>query len=206
MRKSNLLLVLLISTFVILPKSLANPVTSEILSTEKLIQELQSGGHIIYMRHSKTDHSQNDTYSKDGLADCSTQRNLSAEGRKQAETIGRIIQQLKIPIGYVISSPYCRCKETAQIACGEFAIEPRLRFSISKTKQESATLGKDLRSMMMAMEPQSANHVLVGHTSNLRDGLGVWPKPEGVIAVFERYKEDVVYKGMIKPDMWPDIE
>ena len=91
-----------ILVFCSIPLIVAAPVASEVLTTPELIKALQSGGHIIYMRHGPTDHLQKD---------------------------------------------------------------------------------KDRH--------------------NLKDGLGVWPKPERVIVVFQKQDNRLV-KGMISPDQWPD--
>ena len=181
----------------------AQPVSSEILSTPDLIKALQSGGHIIYMRHGISDLSQNDKDRHD-LNDCSRQRNLSAAGREQVTRIGRAIKALEIPLGKVFSSPYCRCKDTAALLFGDFQIETDLAFSMTKDKEESKKLGERLYNMMMDSEAGANNAVLVGHTSNLRDGLGIWPKPEGVIVVFQKKENGIIFKGMIKPDQWPE--
>lgn len=188
--------------FLATQQAFAEPVISEILTTPEQIKALQNGGHVIYFRHATTDPTQKDS-DRSNLEDCSTQRNLSAQGRDQAKRIGRTIRALKIPVGEVISSPYCRCKDTAKLAFDKFHIEPNLQFSISKNEMESKQLGEHLRNMMLSVKTSSSNTVFVGHTSNLRDGLGVWPKPEGVVAIFQKRGNKLIYKGMIKPDEWP---
>jgi len=52
------------------------------------------------------------------LDDCSTQRNLSDEGRAEAKRMGERFRSLKIPIAQVYTSPWCRCRETAMLAFG----------------------------------------------------------------------------------------
>lgn len=200
------LLVFLLRVFVPVfcwfPVVLAATVSSEVLSPPDLIKALQSGGHIIYMRHGVTDHTQKDT-DRRNFDDCSSQRNLTANGREQLQKIGRSIRALDIPVGKVSSSPYCRCKDTARLTFGHFQIEPDLQFSISKDKEESKQLGERLYVMMMNSEAGANNVVFVGHTSNLRDGLEIWPKPEAVMTVFQKRGNGLVFKGMIKPDEWP---
>jgi len=56
---------------------------------------------------------------------------------------------------------------------------------------------------MMNSDAGSKNVAFVGHTSNLRDGLGIWPKPEGAMVIFHKRENKIIYKGMIKPDEWP---
>ncbi len=177
----------------------APPVSQTSPST--LIKLLKQGGYIIYMRHGPTDHGSKDT-DRSNLKDCSRQRNLSPAGKQSMAKIGQFIKQLKIPIGKVSSSPYCRARDTAQLVFGKYQIDPNLQFSISKDKQESQKLGDYLKNAMLSSQPGNKNRVFVGHTSNLKDGTGIWPKPEGVIVVFKQNQNGLSYKGMIKPDDW----
>ena len=174
----------------------------EQLTTPELIKALQSGGHIMYMRHGATDIMQKDK-DRSNLDHCSYQRNLSKTGRDELKQIGLAIQKLKIPIGDVLSSPYCRTRDTAKLVYGDYKVEMNLQFSISKNRQQATELGELLHKMMLNSEPGSKNEVFVGHTANLKDGLGIWPKPEGVVAVFQKKEGEIVFKGMIKPNEWP---
>src|SRR5690606_25508400 len=78
-----------------------------------LVHALQQGGYVLYLRHAITDRSRIDT-DRINLPNCATQRNLSAEGREQARAIGRAVQALGIAVAEVLTSPYCRCIDTAQ--------------------------------------------------------------------------------------------
>ena len=172
------------------------------LSTGELINGLQTGGYIIYMRHGMTNHEQKDN--TQDFTDCTRQRNLSNSGREQLEIIANAIRELKIPIGDVLSSPYCRAKHTADITFGKFTVESKLQFSISKNLEESQRLSEQLKQMMYQASTENSNAVFVGHTSNLRDGLGIWPKPEGVIVIFKKQQGKLLFLGMIKPNEWPN--
>lgn len=181
----------------------------EILSPQELIKQLQKGGYIIYMRHGKTER-KNKKRNKQ-LVDfnrCDTQRNLSVEGHEQVKNIGLVLKALKIPVGTVKSSPYCRTKDTAIAVFGHADIDQDLAFSIGKNATESKRLGEYLYNAMLASKSTTTNTVFVGHTANLRDGLGVWPKPEGVSVIFKNTGNKIIYKGMIKPDDWvlPSIQ
>lgn len=50
------------------------------------------------------------------IDDCSTQRNLSDEGRTQARRIGAEFRQRRIEVGAVWSSQWCRTRDTADLA------------------------------------------------------------------------------------------
>ena len=68
-------------------------------------------------------------------------RNLSEEGREQAKNIGNYFKENLIPIDKVISSEWCRCKETAEIAFEKFETNSFLnsffseKFSKNRRKQ-----------------------------------------------------------------------
>mgnify|MGYP000048538214 CR=1 FL=1 len=185
------------------PVAYADTLVSEVLSTQALIKTLQSGGHIIYMRHGMTDRKNADRNKK--MVDfgrCETQRNLSAAGKTQVKEMGLMIKSLNIPIGEVTSSPYCRTKDTAQAVFGHFTVDENLAFSLGKVEEESAKLGKYLHDAMMSTKVNQQNTVFVGHTANLKDGLGIWPKPEGVAVIFKKSDDKIIYMGMIKPEQW----
>jgi len=190
--------VLFVFLFVTTP-ALTNTVTTDVLATPELIKSLQAGGH---MRHGQTDHSQKDK-NRSSLDNCDGQRNLSNPGRELLIKVGDKIESLNIPIGNVLTSPYCRCKDTAQLVFGKYKVEPDLQFSISKNQAESEQLGQLLYQMMLEVKVDHKNDIFVGHTSNLRDGLGIWPKPEGVMVIFKKVDEhQLIYRGMITPEMW----
>ena len=84
---------------------------------KKLINQLE-GGKLIFIRHAYAPGSGDP--SNFNLNDCSTQRNLSENGRKQAENIGKFFRNNKIKLDKVLSSEWCRCKETASIAFKDY--------------------------------------------------------------------------------------
>jgi len=188
-------------------ESLVKQNDAEQNSTAALIKKLQSGGYIMYMRHGKTVRKQANRNKKAvDFTDCKSQRNLSSEGFAQVKVIGQAIKTLNIPIGTVLSSPYCRTKDTAKHVFGDFSVDDNLAFSIGKVPAESKRLGKHLLNLMLAVNNQQENTVFVGHTANLKDGLGVWPKPEGVVVVFKKTNEKINYLGMIYPEQWTEYK
>ncbi len=85
---------------------------SNLYSNEKLIKELKEGEKIIFIRHAKAPGTGDPENFK--LNDCSTQRNLSYHGFEQSKNIGLFFKKNKIPIDLVLSSEWCRCKDTAK--------------------------------------------------------------------------------------------
>jgi phosphohistidine phosphatase SixA len=83
---------------------------------------LRQPGHVVFMRHS-------DAPGSGGygdppgfrLEDCATQRNLSEEGRAHARRTGEAFRKHGVAFDRVLTSPWCRCSETARLAMGREA-------------------------------------------------------------------------------------
>jgi broad specificity phosphatase PhoE len=156
--------------------------------SREIIKGLQQGGYVIFLRHAKTDWSQKDIEPFD-FSTCSGQRNLSAEGRVQAARIGEAYRQLKIPVDRVISSPFCRCKDTAELAFGTYEIEEDLQHIPYKETREAKKrmeyLWKRVEEMLAQVPPAGTNTVLVGHSPNLYPIIDIRSLPEGNTVVFK---------------------
>jgi len=79
---------------------------------------LAQGGQVIVMRHaSAPGPEQGHEGDPPGfrLDDCSTQRNLSAGGREQAVRLGNMLRQHHVLVTKVMTSPWCRAKDTATL-------------------------------------------------------------------------------------------
>ena len=123
--------------FIIIFLYLTTPISADL--DKNLMNQLDEGEKLIFIRHAYAPGSGDP--SNFNLNDCSTQRNLSEEGRKQAKNIGNYFKENLIPIDKVISSEWCRCKETAEIAFKKFETNNFLnsffseKFSKNRTKQ-----------------------------------------------------------------------
>jgi phosphohistidine phosphatase SixA len=153
------------------------------LQGEALVAALRGGGYIIYFRHAATDPVPDDIVPV-VLADCDTQRNLSADGRAQAREIGAAIERLEIPIGRVLSSPFCRALDTAQLAIGKATTElvlENLETAESEAEREDRIDG--LRSLLSDSPQGVTNSVQVSHGFNINASAGV-TIAEGEAAIF----------------------
>lgn len=81
-------------------------------------ERMRAGGVVILMRHARTDPGIGDPPGFT-LADCASQRNLSAAGRDEARRFGQRLRELQIPVTQVRTSQWCRCVDTAELAFGE---------------------------------------------------------------------------------------
>jgi broad specificity phosphatase PhoE len=109
------------------------------------------------------------------LNDCSTQRNLSAAGRQQAERIGKAFRDRKIPIASVRSSQWCRCLETAKLLnLKPVEAFPPLNsfFSNASTKKQQT---EAVRRLVLASRTAQGVTILVTHQVNITALTNVVP-------------------------------
>ena len=108
-------------------------------ANENIVEILKKGGNIIFIRHAIAP-GNGDPQNFD-ISNCSTQRNLSKDGELQALKIGKFFKENDIKLTKVLSSEWCRCKDTAKIAFGNYETKNFLnsfydeRFSKNKDKQ-----------------------------------------------------------------------
>jgi phosphohistidine phosphatase SixA len=137
-----------------------------------LASAMKRGGLVLVVRHAATDLSKPDQ-DRVVLSDCRTQRNLSAQGRADARTIGRGVRRLKLRIGAVLSSPFCRTKETARLAFGRFTVSPALLNTI--VAEHDARWRRQIRAArrLLGTKPGPGTlTVLVTHGSVVGDTTG----------------------------------
>jgi len=177
------------------------------LETGPLIDALRAGGYTILFRHAATQSFNPDLTAFDP-DDCSTQRNLSALGRRQAEQIGASFRKLGIKVGEVLSSPYCRCMDTGALAFGADAVETSGTLLVGDSEREA---GKDdpgiaIRRLLDTPPAPGANTVLIAHSVTLLYAFGLTSRPEGIAHVFRPSGLGLgqpVYMGMVTPAQWP---
>jgi broad specificity phosphatase PhoE len=146
-----------------------------------LVAELRQGGYVIYLRHAETAATPEPAVGD--FADCSWQRNLNAQGRAQATALGVQLRALGISAATVESSPFCRTRETAELAFGRAAkVNPDLFYHVSQTPAEVAVADARLQARLARRPPAGDNVVLVGHAPTMRDVSGV-ELPEGQGAI-----------------------
>jgi phosphohistidine phosphatase SixA len=157
-----------------------------------LAKALKQGGVVLVMRHAKTE---NTTNRVETIGDCTTQRNLSEEGREQARQIGRDIKALGVPVDKVLASPLCRAKDTADLAFGHSTPLMALLSAGEEATPADERRIRKLRAMTSA--PAGSATVLVTHTGNIGGAFDLSVE-EGEIVVVR----DGKVLGTVKPDDW----
>jgi len=117
------------------------------------------------------------------IDECSTQRNLSEEGRQQATAIGAWLRARGISRARVYSSQWCRCLETAKLlGLGEVSPLPALNSFYQRPMDEAPNLNA-LRRFLADQALQDEPLVLVTHQVTVTALTGVFPgSGEGVVA------------------------
>jgi phosphohistidine phosphatase SixA len=141
---------------------------------------LQKGGQVVLIRHGLTDPGVGDPPGF-SLADCGTQRNLSAAGRDEAARVGKAFRERAIPVARVLSSPWCRCVETAKIAFGGSQNENALSNLFGRSQNSDAQKAAFRR--LVAQAPKQGNLILVTHGSTTLAFTGVSPATAELVIV-----------------------
>ncbi len=142
---------------------------SPALADETLWSLLNKGGRVVLMRHAVTTPGVGDPPGF-RLDDCSTQRNLTDEGRRDAQRVGGAFRERGIVVGRVYSSPWCRCVETAKLAFGTPEISPALSNLFTHPENRERQI-REMRELISALTPQ--NRVLVSHGATILALTGV---------------------------------
>jgi broad specificity phosphatase PhoE len=147
---------------------------------EKLWSLLKKGGQVVLIRHAVTDPGVGDPPGF-RLEDCTTQRNLSDAGRREARRLGTAIWHRAIPVGRVLSSRWCRCLETATLAFGGSQSSPTLDnlFGFEGNRERQLAAFRAL----VASAPAKGNLILVTHGSTTMAFTGVRPATTELVIV-----------------------
>src|SRR5262249_15453047 len=76
---------------------------------------LATGGHIALIRHGNAPPGYGGDPPGFKIDDCKTQRNLDDKGRAQGKTLGEDFRSHGVSVDRVLSSPVCRCMDTASL-------------------------------------------------------------------------------------------
>ena len=138
---------------------------------DEVARLLREGGAVIAFRHALAPGTFDPPGFKPGV--CSTQRNLSDEGRAQARRMGEWFKAAGLQPARVRSSPWCRCLDTATLAFGK--AEPWAALGSPRGASEStnaASLVELRRALATASASRRPFEVWVTHMFVLSDLAG----------------------------------
>ena len=150
---------------------------------KNLMKQLEDGEKLIFIRHAYAPGSGDPK--NFNLNDCSTQRNLSEEGKKQAKKIGEFFKNNKFKVEKVFSSEWCRCKETAKIAFKNYSTKNFLNSFYSSKYAKNKTRQIEELNDYVRLSKISKNLVFVTHYVLISEILNYAPS-SGEIVVSDK--------------------
>ena len=170
------------------------PASDAAIQGEALWTLLQAGGHVILIRHTVTTPGVGDPPGMQ-LTDCATQRNLSEDGRRDARCIGDVFRSRRIPVARVLSSPWCRCLDTARLAFGAAEAWPPLGNLFGRPENRAPQV-RELEKLVGQRLP-AGNLVLVSHGSTIDALTGVSPAPGELVILSPQGGERFTVAGRL---------
>ena len=173
------------------------------LAGRALVDALRRGGYVLYLRHTSTDFGENDERMTT-FDDCTKQRNLTEQGRSEARAIGAALRELRIPVGAVLASPYCRTLETGRLVFGTATVSMAVRRG--PARPDAPDRYAELKALLSTPVAPGTNVAIASHGNPFYGVAGPPYLAEGEIAVIEPQGSGqfrIVAK--IAKDAWPAL-
>ncbi len=156
---------------------------------------LVGGGHVALVRHGNAPPGYGDPPGFK-IDDCATQRNLDDLGRAQARAIGEAFRQYGVQVDKVLSSPLCRCLETARL----MALGP-VESVLAVASSDRSPEGLPALKQMVGNWRGPGTLVLVTHAFTVRSLVGIMPEQAETVVVRRRTDDQgaVDLVGRISP-------
>ena len=167
------------------------------LADDALWKLLREGGQVLFIRHATTTPGVGDPPGF-RLEDCSTQRNLSDEGRAEARRLGDALRARAVPIGEILSSPWCRCHDTARLAFGREATTWAALSNLFGRREAAEAQVREMRARIGAYRGKD-NLVLVSHGSTALPLTGASPQQAEILVLTPRGGGRFELAGRIPP-------
>ena len=139
--------------------------------------KLMEGGYIIHFRHAERDKwidvqmydSLESDLHNNGVNESRYAENdyfknavcLNKRGLIQAKAIGEHIKNIKMPIGFIISSPSCRSRQTAEIAFGRYDKLDRDLVHVGPYSEEKSKRIKKLKNLYLNIPISKEGNTIV---------------------------------------------
>jgi phosphohistidine phosphatase SixA len=152
-----------------------------------ILASLKEGNKLIFIRHA---------YAPGGgdpdnfdINDCNTQRNLSESGRQQAKNISNFFIENQINFKKAYSSEWCRCRETAKIAFGDFETKNFLNsFFSQKFAKNRKKQMNDLNNFVDNYK-DDGNLVFVTHYVVISEALNYAPSSGEIVVADKKFNK-----------------
>ncbi|MFM8766233.1 MAG: histidine phosphatase family protein [Rubrivivax sp.] len=153
---------------------------------------IRQGGVVVVFRHADAPGTFDPPEVR--LEDCSTQRNLGPQGREQARQIGQWFSQRGLKPLDVLSSPWCRCQDTARLAFGSAEVWPALGSTVGVAADELTLRSTQWRQTLQAasrrrpgfevwVTHQFVMSAMAGRSANSGEGWVIRPGSDGAVQI-----------------------
>jgi broad specificity phosphatase PhoE len=166
----------------------------------ELWRTLRSGGHVVLLRHGLTEPGAGDPPGFK-LGDCKTERNLNAEGRAQSSRLGEAFRRHEVPIAQVLSSEWCRCRDTAELAFGRYETWPALNNLFGR--QENAAAQRSAILERASRFSGAGNLILVSHGVTIVQVAGITPTMGEMVVMKPAGAGKLELVGRMRGGPWP---
>jgi hypothetical protein len=149
----------------------------ELTGLPEIASALRAGGYVIYMRHGRTkrDEIELEARSREtgrfSIDDCSTQRNLSAEGLAEERAAGEAFKRFAPPVARFVSSRYCRVAQTARMFSDRIEWSEPLTSEGPVVKSPERIAG--VRALLATVPRPGTNHMLFAHQGIFFEATGL---------------------------------
>ena len=159
----------------------------QINASEQAWNLAEEGDKIILIRHSLAPGGGDPQGFK--IDDCDTQRNLNRKGINQSKKIGKLFKKNKVPVDQVLSSQWCRCKDTAKYAFNNYKEFTALNstFQSPHNKNEGKQL-KELYNYVKKWNGNGKNLVLITHYSIITAVTNAVPSSGEIVVADKNFK------------------
>tara|TARA_B000000557_G_scaffold180266_1_gene147099 strand:- start:216 stop:779 length:564 start_codon:yes stop_codon:yes gene_type:complete len=161
--------------------------TIQLNASEQAWNIAKEGNKIILIRHSLAPGGGDPPGFR--IEDCKTQRNLDKKGINQSKKIGKLFKKNKVPVDQVLSSQWCRCKDTAKYAFGNYKefIALNSTFQSPYNKNESKQL-RELYNYINKWNGEGGNLVLITHYSIITAVTNAVPSSGEIVITNKNFK------------------
>ena len=161
--------------------------SSQLNASDQAWNIAQEGNKIILIRHSLAPGGGDPPGFK--INDCKTQRNLNRKGINQSKKIGKLFKKNKVPVDQVLSSQWCRCKDTAKYAFGNYKEFTALNSTFQQPFNKNE--GKQLRELYKFVKKwngKGKNLILITHYSIITAVTNAVPSSGEIVIADKNFK------------------
>lgn len=157
---------------------------------------LQRPGYAVFMRHAGTAGGVGDPPGF-ALADCATQRNLTDTGRAQARRTGAALKAKGIAFDRVLTSPWCRCRDSARLVAGAEAEAMEALSNLVGRSEHTADQVKAVRTYLASLDTRT-RVLFVTHGIVIAALTGLNPSEGEMVIVSVGAAGDITIAGRLK--------